>query len=431
MNADTVHASFAPELKVTVLDPTPEANSNFTGDFNVPTGDVNFGPVISFIPTDWGIAPGSDAAIGAVVGNLTSTATLGLINSPCNNPLPVEFIMLNSSTDPTDTVAFADSDDNDTQDFAEDKNDNGIRDGIEKYPEFITRVLDDADGNPLVPLRRSAGISQVAGINVLLQFLVFDPGTVIDAALPSDADLGYPSVTLLQNIGDPDVVPAPSVITDFCTPLVSSNTSLGVSADNPDTDADESGAILLTNPLDGKYTFTTIALGQRDADGDSYENALDTCALDTNEGDPRVLNDGDNDGDGLDAACDPDDDSSNSDEDLDGYQNRGDNCSLEANGQPVDPDNPAPTETNQADGDGDGVGDACDPNPDDSDAQGTYAAAQPTFEVTIGTGTGPGGPAGAGDDDGNTTLIIIIVVVVVVAVIVIGGGALYMRRSRG
>ncbi|GAF96062.1 unnamed protein product, partial [marine sediment metagenome] len=271
--------------------------------------------------------------IGAIVGELTSQATLGLINGACNNALTVEFTFLNSSIDPTDTVPFLDTDDNLDEDYVEDKDNSGLPDGFEKYPEFITRVLDDVPGDevgdPLWPIRRAAGITIVAGVNVLLQFLIFEPGTFIDEHIPYDEELGYPTVTLLQNAGDPDFDPEPTSITDFCTPLITTNTSFAISKDNPCTDdsiprdeldplcevvgatfdipevgitsPDESGVVLFTNPQDGTYTFTNVSVGQRDADGDGYENGLDTCAFVPNEGDPRIKGEADLDIDGLDA----------------------------------------------------------------------------------------------------------------------------------
>ena len=465
---DTVHAqTFNPEGSLVIDNPEPEVSSNFSGGFNLPEGDVNFAGLVAFVPKDWGIVPGDEIPIGAVVGTLTSDVTLGLINSACDSSLFVEFTFLNSSIDPSDTVSFLDSDDNGDEDFVEDKDNSGLPDAFEKYTEFITRVLDDIPGDevgqPLQPIRRSVGISIVAGVNVLLQLLTFEPGTFINENIPNDEELGYPTVVLLQNAGDPAQDPIPGPITDFCTPLTSSNTTLGVSKDNECTDdippetldplcavigaialeegittPDESGLPLFVNPQDGVYTFTTIAAGQRDADGDGYENLLDTCPFDVNEGDPRIKGDGDFDEDGLDAACDPDDNRTNSDEDLDGFLNRQDNCPLVANGE---------LEDNQRDTDNDQIGDACDPDPDDEDAQGELIIRTVVQEVTIGTGEGEGGPpsadacpncfgvggdggaAGDGDDDGSTLIIIIIVI----AVVVVGGGGafLYMRRGSG
>lgn len=472
--ADTVHAqTFTPQLTVTVAEPEPETPSDYTVEFNVPEGDVNFAGLVAFIDGDWGIIPGEEIPVGSVVGELTAQATLGLINGACNTVLTVEFTFLNSSIDIDDTVSFEDTDPEtdvegyQIEDFTEDKDESGLPDAFEKYPDFINRVLEDEDGNPQQPIRRSAGITVVAGIHVLLQFLIFEPGTFIDENIPNDPDLGYPTVTLLQNIGDPDIVPEPSPITDFCTVLTSTNTSFGVSKDNACTDSipiddldplcttagaitveeggtdpDDSGHQLFATPQDGEYTFTIWGAGQRDADGDSYENTLDTCPLVPNEGDPRVGGDGDADSDGLDAACDPNDNEVNSDQDADGYLNRGDNCPQEANGEEED---------NQADEDNDGIGDACDPNANDAEAQGELILVETTQDIVIGEGTGEGGPPsddacdpkcfrpgedepgqdGDGDDDGGSSTLIIVIIAVVAGVVVVGGGAFFLMRGRG
>ena len=327
---DSVRATtFNPTIEISVANPTAGAHSDFTTDFNVPSGDVNFGAAVFFFPSDWDVTAPEDVPLGAIVGQLTAQATLGLVNGQCDNILTVQFKMLNSSVDITDTVAFDDADDNGTGDVFEDKDDSGLQDGIEKYPEFINRITDDAQ-----PIRRAAGVEIVAGVNVLLQFLVFDPGTSIIREIPSDESLGYPTVTFLQSIGDPEATPEPNAITDFCSPLTSQNITFGVTKDNPCTDKpgttldpvcavksaplelledqpksdpDEGGVPLFTNPGEGDYTFTAIALGQRDADNDGYENSLDTCPFDANQGNPRIKGEGDFDEDGLDAICDPDD----------------------------------------------------------------------------------------------------------------------------
>ncbi len=82
------------------------------------------------------------------------------------------------------------------------------------------------------PIRRSADVTVVASVNVLLQFLIFEPGTFIDENIPNDPELGFPSVTILQNAGDPEPEPTPGVITDFCTPLTTHNTTFAISRDN-------------------------------------------------------------------------------------------------------------------------------------------------------------------------------------------------------
>jgi hypothetical protein len=412
--------------------------------------DVNFGAAVFFIPKEWGITPGDQIPIGTIVGQLTAQATLGLINNVCDNQLTVVFTMLNASTDPTDTVAFDDADDNGTGDVFEDKDNSGLQDGIEKYPEFITRIIGDAQ-----PIRRSAGVEIIAGTDVLLQFLVFEPGTNLLSEIPSDADLGYPTMTFLQDVGDPDAKPEPNPITDFCSPLRANNLVFGISKDNPCTDniptdqldplcgaksapldipetgvstPDESGIALYTNPEAGTYTFTTYALGQRDADNDGYENALDTCPYKTNAGNPRIKGSGDVDEDGLDAACDPNDNPDagglNSDQDADGYLNRQDNCPLVPNGE--DADNQKDSDVNeQGDPRPDGIGDDCDQHPLVPDGEAVLRSA--SSELVIG-GTPP--PSSGSSGGGSSTTIIIIVVVVVAAVVVVGGGAFFVMRRR-
>ena len=432
--------TFDPEIDIQVVTPEPETSSDYNVLINIPEGQVNFRATISYIPPEWGIVKGDKIPVGAPVGNLLAESVLGLINAACNQKVPVEFEMLNGTIDRSKTVSFEDLDLNNTRDFAEDKDENGLDDAIDLYPEFLDRIVDAQ------PIRRSAGITLVAGTPVLLQFLVYEPGTLIDEDIPNDEELGFPTVTYLQALGDPDIVPQPGVITDFCSPLVVTNTTLGVSTDNEETEADESGVALSMNPTDGTYSFRLVALGQFDADKDSYENSLDTCALEPNVGNPRIPLDGDLDSDGLDQACDPNDDAAsggtNSDEDLDGYLNRQDNCPLDANGQ-------AEGETNQADEDKDGLGDDCDPNADTDD--GEILSTNPEIVVDIGTGGGePGEPPSeaacpdcwrAGDspptsvedgDGGGSSSVIFIVIAGVVGLAVVGGGLLFMRsRSSG
>jgi hypothetical protein len=437
--------TFDPILQVDVATTDPNTPSDYTVTFGVPEGNVNFAGVVAFIPSDWGIIAGDAIEDGTPVGMLTADATLGLVNGSCSQKVPVEFEMYDASLDESETVSFEDLDEDLTRDFAENNIDPDIPDSVFLYPDFIPRVFDEGQQ----PVRRSAGVSIVAGTPVLLQFLIFPPGTFINENIPSDAELGYPSVTLLQNIGDPNIVPAPGVITDFCSPLTSVNQSFGGDASAP----------LYVNPQDGTYTFTVISAGQRDADNDGYENGLDTCPFEPNIGNPRVPNDGDLDSDGLDAVCDPNDDpvtgGTNSDEDGDGYLNRQDNCPLIANGERDEA-----TTGNQAEDEdpGDGIGNPCDTNPTEFDGELIIETRE--VEVTIGAGTGAGGPPtgctdgtyqcasseGGGDgdgdgdgngsengddDDGGSSALPFIIVGVIAAVVIIGGGAALLARRRG
>ena len=501
-------------------DNSASSPSTFALGFDLPKGDANFAAIVTYIPSEWVIPRGDEFPIGTKVGLLEAIATIGIINGPCDSTLNLigtaGFTLFNASTDINDTFEFPDEDlgDSTKQDWAEDLDDNGLIEAVDKYPAFANRIIEDEDGNPQQPFRRSAGHLIIAGADVLIQYLIYEPGTFINKNLPDDPDLGYPSVTLLQNAGDPDIVPEPGPITDFCSPLGATVTNLGtgdacdsVVNDDPDDDditndgcpalgepetgeqcqnsedddrnddldfsraagtgeqarindgcpqaGDQSEAdieyVLYRNPAEeGVYTITTIAVGQPDADGDGIENLLDTCPFDPNVGDSRIKGDGDADEDGLDAACDPNDDpltgGTNSDQDLDGYLNRQDNCPLIANGEDdLGPDG-EPLNQKESDVDEDGdrqtdfVGDACDPDP-------LVFNGEPLEErirtLTLDVEIGPGGPppedgtdgdtpaTDGDDDDGGGSALIFIIIGVIAAVVVVGGGAFYFMRRGG
>ncbi len=534
--ADTIHAgTFNPTVRACLEDfSTPDPNPTTPGDptecdgdtaagapsdlalgVEIASGDVNFGGLVTYIPNEWTVARGDEFPIGTRVGLVEAIATIGIINGACDNTLNLTtstagFQLFNSSLDINDTIDFDTEDEGDTtrQDWAEDLDEDGLKEFVTKYPDFINRLITDEDDNPQQPIRRSAGHLVIAGADVLLQYLVYEPGTFISKNLTNDPALGYPTVVTLQNLGDPEIVPEPGPITDFCTPLSSNVTLLGIGDacdsvvnDDPEDDdlvndgcatlgtpESESEArdgsdpcannidddrlddldfsraaglgeearindgcpqdgnsseadieyILYANPSEeGTYTIVTIAVGLPDADGDGIENTLDTCPFDVNLGDPRIKGDGDLDGDGLDAACDPDDSNINSDEDLDGYVNRQDNCPLIPNGE--DTSNQADDDVDD-DGDrqNDGIGDDCDPNPLVFDGE---PLAERLRTLTVDLEIGPPGegtptddetpsPSDGDDDGGGATIFIIIGIIA--AVVVVGGGAFYfMRRGSG
>ena len=541
---DTASAgTFNPELKITLESTTPETNADFTVDFGIKDKkDLNFGGVVSFIPADFGIVRGDKIPIGEPVGKLDAAATLGLINSPCNQQLAVHFDFVNATIDKSSTVSFKDleADAGDTRakgfgtkDFAEDKDGNGLLDSVDHWPEFIDRVT-----GAVQPFRRSAGVATVAGIPVLLQFLIYDVGTKFDLPgedleklLPNDPALGFPTIVLLQDIGDPEIEPEPGPITDFCSPLASRNVAYGkvydadndgtankddtcpydphplmgthdadfdfldsqcdpndnpdtgknedqdgdgtdnfadncplvANPDQKDTDKDDIGDACDKNPSEpdglldlsmgpqaGDYKFTVFTVAQRDADNDGIQNSMDTCPYVPNKGDSTKLNDGDADGDGIDAACDPNDDpisrGTNTDQDADGYLNRQDNCPLVPNGQ----DSKDQPTGNQHDADFDGIGDVCDTNPDSPD--GELISRTLAADIKIGAGGAGGAPTNCPDcfkpgdpplviaqktpppEEGggsDTTTYLIIGGAIAAAVVVLGGGAtLLLRRGR-
>jgi hypothetical protein len=321
-------------------------------------------PLVTYLPPDWHVASGMTIDVGAGSGSADYDMTFGLVNSPCNTKVPMHFDLMNASVDTSHTVSMNDTDNNNTPDFADDSNNNGIFDGVDRYPDFLNDLFPDTH-----PRIREAGITPIAGVPIMLQALIFAPGTPLFSWLDHDPSLGYPVVLLWNDMGDPNATTEPSIINDVCTPQYSMIDLGGRTNDG--------AQIILTNPDNlGDYDFPGFFNPLPDADGDGYENQLDTCPTLLNVGDPRITNDGDLDGDGLDAACDPNDNpqgGTNSDQDSDGYQNRDDNCPLVANG--------LDGKDNQLDSDGDGIGDACDPHPQTPDGASAAVRVDATAHV--------------------------------------------------
>ena len=267
--------------------------------------------------------------------------------------------MMDSTTDIGTTVKFEDdpADADDKGEQFEDADGNGLPDGVDLYPAYLTRLLrnhpfnpgDPGASQPLQPVQRVYGQSVVAAEDVSLQFVTFAPGTLINDFQPDPA-WGLMSVLVIQNTGDPGRVLEPSTITDFCAPNHAETTLFGITRENDDTAAAEAGFTYITNPAAGPTGSLVIASSEGDTDADGLEETLDTCPFEgNNDGwDPR--NDthvGDNDQDGIPNICDPSPDSADADHDGDGFQNRGDNCPLIPN-----PD--------QSDLDRDDLGDLCE-----------------------------------------------------------------------
>lgn len=381
---ESAYATFEPAATVTIDETSAGEPADIKQTFNVQKPDVNFSGLVFFTPPEWGVAADADIPDGAIVGQLSSTATLGLIGGGCNSALGVNFTMLDATLNDAQTVPFTDPEitagnpAGDTEGDNDDQFDivNGLPLGATRLPDYIPRIFPGAED---AMISRQYGQTLVSGIPVSLNFVLFEPGTVLGRVqLPTDLRLGYPSVTVLQSIGDPEGKPAPGTINDFCSTLVSNPTTFGIAKDNPATSANEGGAIVRTNPdTPGTYQFTTFASGLRDADGDGIENFMDVCSNIANpEWDPRAVvvtgQPGDADGDRQPDACDDDDvetcpiSGGLHDCDLDLYGNRQDNCPSVANSKGV---LGGTGDDNQVDTDLDQIGDACDPNPTSPDGE--------------------------------------------------------------
>jgi hypothetical protein len=358
--------TFDPVVGVDLSDYESDANADITTLFEVPGTDYNYKTLVSFTPSEFFVDT-SDVPIGAKVGELDSLATLGLLNGACNTPLAPHFDLLWASTDPSDTCTF----DEQFLDCPPPVGTGTLCRGVQKYPDMVGRILPG-----ITPVQRLFGATSVSGSLVSINFLILEAGD-----LPGyPAAWGRPSVTILNDIGDPAALPTPGdPITDFCTPLSSETVNFGMSQDNSLTPANEAGYELRQNPACGDtYTFSWYTASMPDADGDGYENYGDTCPFVENLENFKETA-GHPDSDGIDSACEiplggenmncwpgaPGLDPGGSflDCDDDGFTNRVDNCPLVPNGCDTSECHPTkydPTWDRQADTDVDDIGDACD-----------------------------------------------------------------------
>jgi len=403
--------------------------------FTVPDYNYEDGVMYSFTPPDSYIATGSELPIAEATGQLTAAIRISFVGGPCNYPLNVAFPLKNASTkisDELDAAAMAWILTSDT--IPDDRGatpgsaPNGLPDYLDAYPYFLNDMLDpDADG-PLLPLQpraRYAGHNTVAGVWVIIQFLVFNPGelellknqtypitdpiTAPEAVTGQmSAEKGYSTYIVLDNPREETASPSP--IADFCTSLDTKTSLKGL------TTAPTGGFVRAHNPaantgilLTGTHLQRNYNQSERDADGDSFENDLDPCRWTTDPGwSPRQDGGGatDPDNDWLPNSCDPDptgdpgdadandcDWPASTQRDCDGdtYDNANDNCPLVPNG---------PSEDNQLDSEpvgapdlgpaADAIGDACDDSDNDGKEDGTGPHTQ-----------GSGDCANGLDDDGD------------------------------
>jgi hypothetical protein len=424
--SDTSPGSHPDVTRTLTIGLGPDGQRNTADD----TGDYNFAGIVSFSPSS---PRDADIPDSAITGNLDANLVLGLVNSSCTTWIPAGFTFMEATTNLADTIeplpyGFT----NELSPLAGDLNQDGNPDikpppAVTQYPSYLNAIFDpdwvdfgpdriagnadDTNGPqpPIQPIARFAAATPIQTLHnmwVVIQEVVFEPGTKLPRLPAFDPALGYPSVTVLQQSSAAgSAAPPPSTaISDLCTPLDFNIQSYGVTRDNPDTPADEGGVSVRTLPAAGTTLTTTFfAFSQRDADGDGFENALDPCPFHADTvWDPRAHQPaGDTDefagsplADGIPDVCDPTPTQATggppanhpTDHDGDGFLNRGDNCPLHSNPDQADGDVNAAGEIV-----GDGIGDVCDTAGTDA---GTDSAGRPIPGPRTVAGNGPNVPDG-------------------------------------
>jgi len=380
---------------------TPGVPSDNTVTVTIPAPDYNYedSSMYTFIPADWQLAPGTGFPIGAWMGQLSSSTTLGLLNSACSISISPSFNLYNASTDPSTPLTPAEMAWTNTSNPVPTGNYvAGLPDYLARYPHFLNLMLDpDGPSGPKLPLQpraRYAGHAQVTTSNILIEIIVLDPGQItqlpgIKAQMVSG--LGYAVLTVLNN--PVDQIEAPGAISDFCTSLQSVTTLYGTTKAGGAYGV-AGGVTSQVNPAantgvlgTGTHMARTYSQSERDFDGDGWENDMDPCPYIPDPlWDPRApctgtypnqTKPGDTDCDGLPDVCDPAPAVKNEDQDGDGYNNQQDICPLVADG-------PSPGQ-NQIDSDGlvenadkgpkpDSIGNACDDSDNDGKENGSTVA---------------------------------------------------------
>ena len=404
------------------------ANSNSENMIAVVAPDYNYedSSMFTLSPVDMWTEHSNNIPIGAGMGVLSATSTVGLTNLACSAVMYPDFHLYNASTDTTDVLSPGDMSwllkyappHPQSVPLPYGKHDASLPDYLEAYPHFLNEMFDpDGAGSkpPLVPRARWVGYTDdVAQMHILVQIVMFNPGQLKELGgvyAQMGPEVGSGTVVVLNNPVSQEE--APGAISDFCSPLKTVTTNYATTIDkNPlhdpagDWPGDQSGYTVQQNPPAGAGVLGTgtiisrnYSMSERDADGDGIENDLDPCPYTDDSGwTPRVpggAGTGDEDADGLPDSCDPDPTGTEgncpgtqSDCDDDGYNNRQDICPLVANGCNS---GASPTCTkvnvawdNQADDDSvlgnadkgpgpDSIGNVCDDSDDDGNEDGAGA----------------------------------------------------------
>jgi hypothetical protein len=428
--ADVALGTFTPSTTVALSSSSTSASSDVTLTYSLPDGDLAASLLVHFTPGSSTVRPGpghpsfiggTHPALGDVIGTGTYTIDFGILNGACSLSFAVPVTLLNATVNNAggnlvSGVPLATSGSLGTLEsmYTDDGNApgaapppgavapvNGLPADVERYPAYLNTLLTPDGGSAIQPLARYVANKVIASNVYSLNVVVLSPGALsaYSASNPladmADSALGYPMLVFLHR-EDPTQDPTPSAITDSCSDDTRVTTLFGTSRINPcngvtsppcntpsgindPTVGGSSGLVRYTNPSSmGTYLWMNFHQSQRDADGDGYENALDTCPLTVNTESPHMTNGAD--ADMIDPVCDPtpaaDTGSGNHDGDVAAngaaLLNAFDNCPLVANGTQTDTERGTVYTTAARRGGprSDDIGDACEAN--DTVANGAF-----------------------------------------------------------
>jgi hypothetical protein len=218
-----------------------ETNPGVTADlktiFAIPAANpahANFTSIDTFgVPVSWWLAMDSDIGNGAYVGTLVARSTLSILNGTCTTPynVIVTIPLYDCSTDITDTITW------DVPsggiNLTADADGNGLPDGCDHYPTHALLDPDGAGPKPaLQPRARAYGYTNVIADAppTQINFVFYSPGELTLMTAPESYmgdSLGYANFVIMDN---PSAPVTPSSITEFCTPLDTTTTMLGLTA---------------------------------------------------------------------------------------------------------------------------------------------------------------------------------------------------------
>jgi hypothetical protein len=428
--ADVALGTFTPSTTVALSSSATSASADTTLTYSLPEGDMASSLLVHFTPGSSTVRPGpghpsfiggTHPALGDVVGTGTYTIDFGLTNGACLSSLGITFTLLNATVNnavgnlvsgvplatagSTGTLESMWTDDGNAPGASPPPGAvaavNGLPADVERYPAYLNTVLTPDGGSAIQPLARYVANQLIAGNVYTLNLVVLSAGALSAYAASNpladmaDSALGYPMLVFLHR-EDPTQDPTPSAITDSCSDDTRAttlygpsrfnscngittppcNTAAGINSPTPGV---STGLNRYINPSSaGTYLWRNFHQSQRDADGDGYENSLDTCPLAVNTQNPHTTNGAD--GDMIDPACDPtpvaDTGSGNHDADIaaNGNQwlNALDNCPLVVNGTQTDTERGTVYTTAARRGGprSDDIGDACEAN--DTVANGAF-----------------------------------------------------------